>query len=81
MWLPISFTLVVDGFGIKYSGKEHVHHLIQVLKQDYKIEEDWRGTRYIRLTVDWDYRRREVHISMPGYIEKVLAGFGHHPQH
>jgi hypothetical protein len=26
-WQPISFTLVVDGLGIKYSRKEHVHHL------------------------------------------------------
>jgi hypothetical protein len=33
MWCPISFTLVVDNFGVKYSSKEHVHHLTQVLKQ------------------------------------------------
>ncbi len=38
---PISFTLVVDDFGVKYFGKEHVHHLLQVLRQDYGIEEDW----------------------------------------
>ncbi len=35
--------------------------------------------------MDWDYKRQEVHISMPGYIEKALARFGHqipkHPQH
>jgi hypothetical protein len=30
-WRPISFTLVVDNFGIKYIGKEHVMHLIRVL--------------------------------------------------
>ncbi len=29
-WQPISFTLVVDDFGVKYSSKEHVHHLTQV---------------------------------------------------
>jgi hypothetical protein len=39
-WRPISFTLVVDNFGVKYIGKEHVLHLLQVLKQDYEIEED-----------------------------------------
>jgi hypothetical protein len=32
-WQPISFMLVIDNFGIKYSSKEHVHHLTQVLKQ------------------------------------------------
>jgi hypothetical protein len=24
---PIQFTLVVDNFGVKYVGEEHVHHL------------------------------------------------------
>ena len=84
-WRPISFTLVVDDFGIKYIGNKHVQHLIQVLKQDYQIEEDWGGTQYIGLTVEWNYKRHEVHISMPGYVEKALARFGHqvpkHPQH
>jgi hypothetical protein len=72
-WRPVSFTLAVDNFGVKYSGKEHAHHLTQVLKQNYQTEEDWGGTRYIGLTVDWDYKRHEVHISMPGYVEKALA--------
>jgi hypothetical protein len=59
--------------------------VIQVLKQDYQIEEDWGGTQYIGLTVDWDHKRREVYISMPGYVDKALARFGHQvpkePQH
>jgi hypothetical protein len=32
-WCPISFTLVVDNFGIKYISTEHAQHLLQVLKQ------------------------------------------------
>jgi hypothetical protein len=63
---PISFTLVVDNFGVKYNGKERIHHLTQVLKQHYQIEENWGGTQYMGLTVDWDYKRHEVYISMPG---------------
>jgi hypothetical protein len=77
MLCPISFTLVVDDFGVKYIGKEHVHHLLQVLRQDYKIEEDWEGTRYLGITLDWDYTKRKVHLSMPSYNEKALARFGH----
>ena len=76
---------MVDDFGVKYIGKEHVLHLLQVLKQDYEIEEDWEGTRYLGMNIDWDYKKREVHLSMPGYVEKVLACFGHlqpkYPQH
>eukprot|EP00956_Cyclotella_meneghiniana_P031758 scaffold84459_cov26-Cyclotella_meneghiniana.AAC.1 len=40
---PISFTLVVDDFGVKYVGKEHAQHLIDTLKQHYKLAEDWDG--------------------------------------
>ena len=76
-WRPISFTLVVDDFGVKYINKTDVNHLIQTLKQDYEIEEDWEGTRYLGVTLDWDYKKREVHLSMPGYVERALARFGH----
>jgi hypothetical protein len=34
-WRPISFTLVVDGFGVKYIGKEHVLHLLKILKEHH----------------------------------------------
>ena len=75
----------MDNFGVKYIGAEHVQHLLQVLRQDYEIEEDWEGTRYLGITIDWDYKKREVHLSMPGYVEKALARFGHkipeEPQH
>ena len=30
---PVWFILVVDDVGIKYSGKEHVQHMIGVLKE------------------------------------------------
>ena len=76
-WRPISFTLVVDDFGVKYTNETDVNHLIQALKQDYEIEEDWKGTRYLGITLDWDYNKREVHLSMPGYVERALARFGH----
>jgi hypothetical protein len=42
-WGPISFTLVVDDFGVKYIGKEHAMHLIKILKEHYEVEEDWEG--------------------------------------
>ena len=78
-WRPISFSLVVDDFGVKYINKDEVEHLISVLKQDYEIDTDWEGTRYLGLTLDWDYIKRQVHLSMPGYIENALIRFGHEP--
>ena len=37
---PISFTLVVDDFGVKYVEKEHVEHLMTVLQEHYQIKAD-----------------------------------------
>jgi hypothetical protein len=71
------FTLVVNDFRVKYIGKEHAMHLISILKQDYKISEDWTGSKYIGITFDWDYHNCRVHLSMPGYISKALQQFGH----
>ncbi len=77
--------LIVDDFGVKYIGKEHVLHLTQILREHYEVEEDWGGTRYVGITLDWDYKQHEVHLSMPGYVERALARFGHpipdKPQH
>ncbi len=50
-WRPFSFALVVDNFGVKYIGKEHVHHLIKALESDYEIEVEWEGTRYLGITL------------------------------
>lgn len=82
---PISFTLVVDDFGVKYVGKEHVEHLMTALREKYVTTLDWTGSKYLGLTIDWDYENRTVDISMPGYIEKALQRFQHikpiKPQH
>ncbi len=67
-WRPISFTLVVDDFGVKYIDKNNVEHLMSILKQDYTINTDWEGMQYLGLTLDWDYTKHKVHFSMPGYI-------------
>jgi hypothetical protein len=78
-WHPISFTLVVDNVGVKYINKDDVTHLLDVLQKDYETDTDWEGTRYLGLTLDWDYKNRNVHLSMPGYIKKALLRFGHKP--
>ena len=38
---PISFTLVVDDFSLKYERKEDIDHLIKCIKQKYQLTEDW----------------------------------------
>ena len=42
-WHPVSFSLCVDDFGVKYVGREHADHLMVVLSKSYKIPGDWEG--------------------------------------
>jgi hypothetical protein len=82
---PIAFTLVVDDFGVKYIGKEHVDHLIWCIKQKYKLVKDWTGDLYCGIKFNWDHDASTLDISMPGYIQKVLQKYKHRmptkPQH
>jgi hypothetical protein len=72
---PILFTLVVDDFGVKYVGKEHIDHIIWCIKQKYELTKDWTGNLSCRLKLNWDYDARTLDISMPGYIKKVLQKY------
>jgi hypothetical protein len=74
---PVTFSLLVDDFGVKYVGKEHADHLISCLKKDYKLTKDWAGDLYCGILLRWDYARRRLDISMPGYIKKQLLKYEH----
>ena len=67
-WRPICFSLVVDDFGVKYVGKEHAAHLVAALKETYDIEVDEKGEKYVGISIDWDYKNGEVHLSMPARL-------------
>jgi hypothetical protein len=89
LWLhhtrPISFTLVVDDFAVKYVGKQHNEHLRNALLKTYELTTDWTATVYSGIILRWDYKNRTCDISMPGYVSNVLRKFQHdapkHPQH
>jgi hypothetical protein len=74
-WWPIAFALCVDDFGVKYVGIEHAKHLLQALNTHYTTSHDWKGERYLGLTITWDYPHRQVHLSMPGYCHKAGQRF------
>jgi hypothetical protein len=77
--LPTTFTLAVDDFGVKYFRHNDALHLIQALEQTYHITIDWTGSKYCGLTINWNYAKQYVDISMPGYISKALHRFQHTP--
>jgi hypothetical protein len=80
IWRPVTFTLVVDDFGVKFVGIEQLKHLIASLKKFYEIELDVTGAKYCGITLEWAYNNRTVDLSMPKYVPTKLKEFKHpHP--
>jgi Reverse transcriptase (RNA-dependent DNA polymerase) len=73
----ISFTQVVDDFGVKYEKEEDLFHLIGALKLKYNISEDRNGSKYCGMKIKWDYQAGTCDVSMPGYVERALQRFQH----
>ena len=72
-----SFTLTVDDFFINYTKKEDAVHLLNALKEQYTISEDWEAKLYCGVTLDWDYAARTCILSIPNYVAMALKSFQH----
>ena len=73
----ISFTLLVDNFGIKYTREEDVRHLIKIMRKKYSFKVDFNSKQYIGIHLDWDYDKRELKCSMKVYVEQALTELEH----
>ncbi len=76
----------MDDFGIKYIGHEHLQHLYNALRQEtYKIVEDLDGDLYCGISLNWNYAKHHVDLTMVKYVMKQLTKYGHaaplKPQH
>jgi hypothetical protein len=80
VWHPITFSLAVDDFGMKTVGLTHAKHLQHALEKYYEVDVDWKGQLYCGIHLNWDYKKKTVDLSMPGYISKALAHFQHPPR-
>ena len=78
-WHLITFSLVVDNFGIKTIGLLHAKHLKTALEKYYEVTVDWKGELFFDFTLHWDYKNHTIDLSMPNYIPKALKGFQHSP--
>ena len=71
----IQFVLVVDDFGIKYLKREDLDHFVTIVKQHYDVTVNIHGKEFIKIELDWDYKKGEVHLSMEPYLRKALSQF------
>jgi hypothetical protein len=67
----------MDDFGRKYVSKEHADHLIKCIITKLELTKDWAGDLYCGIKLNWDYDKRTLDISMPGYIKKLLQKYKH----
>ena len=85
VWRPITFSLVVDDFGVKCNGIQHAKHLLQTLEQHYEVSVDWKGKLFCGITLDWNYDMKHVDLSVPGYVQRKRKKYQHKdpqkPQH
>ena len=79
------FILCVDDFGIKFFDEDDKNHLLNALKENYKVTIDETGCNYLGYTIDWNYDKGYVDIDMHKYIPKARKRFQHpdpkSPQH
>ena len=73
----ITFTLVVDDFGIKYTNEEDVKHLLSTIKAKYPVKVKMDSDQYIGITLKWNYATRELIYSMAGYVKSALKELEH----
>ena len=68
----LMFSLVVDDFGVHYTKHCDVERLLTTLCTKYRLTTDWTDSRYIGLTLMWDYEHRTIDLTIPGYIVRAL---------
>ena len=70
----VTFCLVVDDFGIKYSKDEDLTFLVDCLSQLYHVKVHPVGTKYLGFTIEYSRsgRDRSISLSYPSYIPSLL---------
>ena len=75
----------MDDFGVKFVGDNHANHLKNSLEKWYDITVDWSGSKYVGISLKWDYKNRVLDTSVPGFVRDKLVRFQHSapskPQH
>ena len=71
----VCFTLVTDDFAIKYTARADVDHLLSAIREEYRIEVDWDGSKYLGMSIAYNRPSRTITLSMPGYVEAALKRF------
>ena len=85
VWRPITFTLVVDDFGIKFECDMHANHLVKTLRKHYDVTPDRKGELFVGIKLKWYHEKRTLETQIPTFVPKKLQKYQHpkstKPQH
>ena len=63
----------MDDFGVKYYSKNDLQHLHQAISQQYTCKIDEKRNNFLGFTLDWNYDKGYVDVSMPNYVKEALV--------
>ena len=69
---PTLFSLCVDDFRVKYYNPSDLQHLREAIETKYVCKVDLSGRHFLGYTLDWNYEKGYVDMSMPDYIRHAL---------
>ena len=74
---PTKFALVVDDFGIKYSSKDDLDHLVNWISRTWKVKIDLSGKKFLGMHLSWDYDSPvpNLTIDAPTVIPATIKRF------
>ena len=62
----------MDDFAVLWTRKEDFNHLLKTLTKLYKIKVNYKGNKYLGMTIGINRKERHVTLTMPGYVDKLL---------
>ena len=74
---PITLTLIINDFGVKYEDRVESEDLVALSKKKYNTTIDWKGTNYCGMQFQWNCKKRAVELSIPEYTNKAICCFLH----
>lgn len=72
----LQFSLVVDDFGVKYTSIADLEHLVRTIELGgWKCKTDLTGSKYLGVTLTWNYIDNWLDTEMPHFVDKGLTRF------
>ena len=72
---------MVDDFGVEYIGKQHAHHLANILKEHHEISQEREGACFASINLQWNYASKHrgwtCRMSIKYYISHLLLKLRH----